>query len=323
MNKEPLISVVMPAYDVGEYIELSIKSILNQTLSDFEFIIIDDGSTDNTVDIIKSFNDKRIKLYIQDKNMGLFHTLNYGLNLSSGKYIARMDGDDVSIPERFRMQVDFLEKNKEISILGTSIIRMDNNIRIDYPLDHDSIKVHLLRDPAFAHPTVMMRRADIVSKGLKYGSFVEDYSLWTDAAIAGVKFANLNEVLLEYRVYATQFTSSNITKLEVEAKKIRRKYAMAFSNNRLSEKDLWAIERNYFEVSAIESAFTINKLISLNTQIRFFNPVKLKSFLWENISLKINKNSIIELINRNLPVSFKIWLIKNYLQKAFYNLTQK
>ena len=117
-----LISVVLPAYNVQDTIGESIDSILSQTFTDFELIIINDGSQDNTEEVIHAYSDKRIRYYRNEKNEGLIYTLNRGLDLAQGKYIARMDADDVSLPTRFEKQVKVMEESPNIVVCGTQII---------------------------------------------------------------------------------------------------------------------------------------------------------------------------------------------------------
>lgn len=117
-NVKPLISVLMPVYNCSKYIHSSTTSILNQTFSDIELIIIDDCSTDNTVDIIKTFNDKRIVLIVKQKNSGITNSLNYALDIAKGKYIARMDGDDISNIDRLEKQYEFMEGHPDVVLCG-------------------------------------------------------------------------------------------------------------------------------------------------------------------------------------------------------------
>lgn len=119
----PLIYVVMSCYNREKYVVEAIESILNQTYTNFEFIIIDDCSTDNTFEIVKEYakKDNRILALKNDKNYCYVHSLNKGIEIAKGKYIARMDDDDISLPERFEKQVEFLEKNEDIIALGTFI----------------------------------------------------------------------------------------------------------------------------------------------------------------------------------------------------------
>ncbi|WP_202703967.1 MULTISPECIES: glycosyltransferase [Flavobacterium] len=206
MSSSPKISVLMPVYNCELYIEEAIDSILNQTFSDFEFIIIDDASLDSTVSIIKNYNDPRIQLIVKPQNSGLTNSLNFGLSIAKGEYIARMDGDDISLPERFVKQVAFLDKNPETVLIGTYFKIIGKDKIVVVPEDHDDIKLAMLKDCCIGHPTVMMRKSYLDRFALIYDTQkepAEDYDLWTRLLAVG-KLYNLPEVLLNYRVHNSQ-----------------------------------------------------------------------------------------------------------------------
>ena len=213
----PRITVLMPVYNCQAYIEESVNSILNQTFSDFELIIIDDASTDNTVEILKTYIDPRIHLIIKPINKGYTDSLNSGLKLAKGEYIARMDGDDISLPDRFAKQIAFLDSNPDVILCGTRT-RIIGTDRIFYvPDEHEKIKINLIMGFGISHPTVMMRNSAMEKYQLEYNPEMEpaeDYDLWTRMVFCG-KLANLNEVLLLYRVHHNQ-TSSVRKQLQME-----------------------------------------------------------------------------------------------------------
>jgi hypothetical protein len=201
----PLVSVVMPVYNVAPYVEEAVSSILDQTFRDFELIVIDDGSTDGTGDIIDCLagDDSRIRLVRQD-NQGLVATLNRGCALASGKYIARMDGDDASFPTRFEKQVCFLEANPKVGICGTQAATMlsDGTRHGLYlrPVSDGPMKWYLMFGSCFAHVSVLIRSALLRSLG-GYRDILaaEDYDLWARASEIA-SFANISEVLVRFRV---------------------------------------------------------------------------------------------------------------------------
>lgn len=200
---EPLISVVLPVYNAGNYLKEAIASILKQNYLNYEFIIINDGSTDNSEEVILSFNDNRIK-YVYQENKGLGGTLNVGLSLCVGKYIARQDQDDISYPDRFKKQVEFLEKNPKIALLGTHAkIVTENATKISYHRHAASpanLKFDLLFDNPFVHSSVMFRKSAIEANGFynEDRNLYEDYDLWSRLSYSN-EVANLSEVLVEYR----------------------------------------------------------------------------------------------------------------------------
>lgn len=209
MTQTHLISVLMPVYNTKEeYLRASIESILNQTFTDFEFIIVNDGSTNNAEEVILSYKDNRIK-YVKQENQGIVGALNNAWSKASGKYIARMDSDDIAYPERFAKQVNFLEENPEYSLVGSWAKIIPSNNVIKLPQD---IKVmDLLADCMFIHPSIMFNKADFEKFNLQYETgfeYAEDYCLYANA-VKYLKITNLQEVLLDYRVYPENSSSKN------------------------------------------------------------------------------------------------------------------
>ncbi len=198
----PKISAVMPLYNTPfEYLNATVESILNQTFTDFELIVIDDASTVEYKDFFENLNDSRIKYFKLEKNNGAGHARNEGNKKAQGEYIAVIDSDDVSLPERFKLQAQFLDKNPEISILGTGFRFSNRKNPAQTICDNNEIKNFLLFNSPLCNPTVMFRKKDLISRNLLFNetaNFAEDYSLWIDAAFAGLKFANLKEMLLIY-----------------------------------------------------------------------------------------------------------------------------
>ncbi|WP_238916549.1 glycosyltransferase [Clostridium sp. YIM B02555] len=210
MKQNIAISVVMPVYNAEKYLKESIESILNQTYENFEFIIVNDGSTDDSLNIIKRYSDMDDRIVIIDReNKGLVYTLNEGIDLAKGKYIARMDADDISLPDRFMKEFEFLEKNSEYSMVSTFITAFGNGYS-DKEMRNFEI-IHNKEDFEFidllcggfvlCHPTVMIRRV-LFQKYGKYDEsylYCEDLELWLRFMKNGVKIKNLSERLLMYR----------------------------------------------------------------------------------------------------------------------------
>lgn len=206
-----MISVVMPVYNGEKFLKQSIESILNQTYNDFEFIIINDGSTDNSLEIIKRYVaiDERIIL-ISQENKGIVEALNKGIDISSGKYIARMDCDDISLPNRFKVQLDFMRENTNVDILGTYISAIgqseDEMRRVEKwfnvsVTDKNKLERSLV-STVLCHPSIIMTSE--FSKKNKYDSKypqIEDYELFLRAISKGYKLCNIQEVLFKYRVH--------------------------------------------------------------------------------------------------------------------------
>ena len=200
-NKMPKISVIMPVYNTEEeYLREAIESILNQTFNDFEFIIVNDGSTNNAEDVILSYKDERIRYHFQE-NQGIATALNNGFDMAQGEYIARMDSDDISLPNRFAKQVEFLDNHPDISVLGTwaKFFPTKKNIIMDHP--EFPCYIDFILSCKIVHPSVMLRKKSFDLYNLRYDkefNSAEDYELWS-RAIGYLKFANLQEVLLNYR----------------------------------------------------------------------------------------------------------------------------
>ena len=213
----PKISVIMPVYNCDLYIREAIDSILNQTEMDFEFLILDDASTDQTVSIIKNYNDSRIQLIEKPINTGYINSLNLGIELAKGRYIARMDGDDISFPERFAKQVKFLEANQDVNVCGSWFRFMGSDSIVELQENHDAIKIALLRGNCMAHPSVMMRKQALEMFSVVYDTTkepAEDYDLWVRLALKG-KLHNLQEVLLDYRIHSNQVSKKQSDKQKV------------------------------------------------------------------------------------------------------------
>lgn len=211
----------MPAYNAEKYLREAIDSILSQTFTDFEFIIINDGSTDSTKDIILSYTDPRIIYLENEQNSGICVTLNKGLDAARGTYIARMDADDISLPDRFQKQVAYLSTHPEIGVLGTDIEVFGDSIQpYEFRQLHtpEECSAGLIFNSCFAHPSVMMRRHVLESFNLRYKDKfrgLEDYELWWQLNKL-CKLNNLPEILLRYRHHPGQETK-NLTPAVISA----------------------------------------------------------------------------------------------------------
>jgi glycosyltransferase involved in cell wall biosynthesis len=211
--KSPKVSVLLPAYNAEKYIKQSIDSILNQTFTDFEFIIIDDCSTDSTWEIIKSYEkkDNRIVAVRNKQNLGIAGNLNKAISLSKGEYLARMDADDWSYPDRFQKQIDILEADKHTGIVGGFIDICDEELNVLYLRKYDitdtEIRKNLFKNSPFCHPAVMYRHE--VTLDNEYNielSPTEDYDFYFRVGNQW-KFSNLKDTLLKYRTSKTQSSS--------------------------------------------------------------------------------------------------------------------
>jgi len=213
----------MPVYNVAPYIEESINSILQQSYTDFEFIIIDDGSTDGTLEKIYSFQDSRIKVIAHQTNMGLVASLNEGISISSGKYIARMDGDDYSLPRRLERQVSFMEVHPHVGVCGGQALYLGTNQITTKPFAHEDIKCWQLFHCTFVHPSVIIRKSVLETHGIRYLPYIhaEDYEIWNRLAEV-TELVNLPDLLVHYRLHAGQVSTLHRIQQDQYAEAIRR-----------------------------------------------------------------------------------------------------
>ncbi|OKP93864.1 glycosyltransferase [Paenibacillus sp. P46E] len=217
------ISVLMPVFNMAPYIEESICSILTQTYTDFELLIMDDGSTDGTLDIIRKFDDRRIKLITHSSNIGLIETLNQGIDLCTGEYIARMDGDDIALPHRFERQVNYMDIHQDCGVCGSQVYLLGLDAITTKPLHHEEIRCWQLFQCTIVHPTVMIRKSVLEDHGIKYLNYVhaEDYEIWNRLS-AVTQVVNLPEVLLMYRQHSNQISNNFQQAQVIQSERIRR-----------------------------------------------------------------------------------------------------
>lgn len=291
----PLISVLLPVYNAEKTLNETINSILSQTFTDFEFIIINDASTDHSEEIILNYKDFRIRYFKNFVNKGLVYTLNRGIDLACGKYIARMDADDISLPTRFQKQIDVMENHSEVIVCGTWIKPFGEgctNIRFQLKEYSAEMKEQLVRDSCFAHPTVMIRRSILIEYSLRYNEryrHAEDYKLWTDMASYG-EFYNVPEELLYYRISPSQVTSFFKMEIVEVVKTLRREnIALRFKDVCLN-RDL-AEER--IKVGTICQAKKYNSKFLLATLYLSLSNYGLKELLYFVVSLDCFKLDLI------------------------------
>lgn len=234
MNPAPQISVIMPVFNAERFLRQTIDSILSQTFSDFELIIINDGSSDKSVEIIEGYTDERIRLIHNERNIGITATLNKAISLCKAELIARMDADDIMHPNRLQLQFEKIHSDNEIAVLATRINFMneDGDVTGEWNTDSEAvsegqIRAIMPRTNCIAHPTVMMRK-DIA---LKYGyraeqKNTEDWDLWLRILGDGLRIAKLSEALLDYRVHTTSVTAIHKKEesLQVRLMRARRNF---------------------------------------------------------------------------------------------------
>jgi len=285
--KQPIkVSVLMSVYNGEKYLREAIDSILNQTFTDFEFIIINDGSTDKTKEILESYSDVRIRLFHQE-NMGLTKSLNRGLKDAIGEYIARQDADDTSYPERLEKQVKYLDENHETGLVGTQVVIIDDRGReiVTYNnlVENDKIQKELIRNNTFCHGSVIFRKECLNKVGYYREKFkyTQDYDFWLRIAEI-FKVANIDNILYKLRKPLDSITRRKTSQqlnhhlLAIELAKERR---------RAGKDRLEMIEMDEI-VSTLRNLYKIN--ISI---IRQFKSNYFMAYCRESLKLEYYLNS--------------------------------
>ncbi len=231
---QPFVTVLIPVYNAAMCVEEAILSILSQTYPHFELLLIDDGSTDNSLSIIKSITDNRIVLIALEKNQGLVNALNTGIDKAKGKYILRMDADDIALPNRIEKQVAFMESNEGCILCGTAFESFSEIGRkvVVYPQQDMEIRFRFLYQCPFAHPTVIMRTALLNKYNLRFSANhkdCEDLELWIRMGDYG-QLANLPDVLLKYRVHDKSLSQVHSEKRWQQTKEVIINFWNRFDN---------------------------------------------------------------------------------------------
>lgn len=309
-----LISVILPVYNGEEYLDEAIQSILNQTYTNFEFIIINDGSTDKSLEIIKKYKEKDQRIVvISRENKGLIATLNEGIQKAKGKYIARMDQDDISLAKRFEEQIKFLEKNHEIGACGTWVEVFGENIKTKkwkLSCSNKRLKAELLFSSCFAHPSVMIKKNILIENNIFYDKnflHVEDFHLWSILS-KKTNFTNINKILFRYRIIDTSIT-------RIADKDVVQRYQV-----------ISKIFDSYLKVLNIKNTEQENRLhfnLSVNTRIKDSNLsfTELKTY-FNKLNMANNETKIFDTLQLN-KVLGKKWFWNLYYTKKIDGLFSK
>lgn len=318
--KKGLISVIMSNYNTPEeYLREAIESILNQTYSDFEFIIVDDCSTDNSLEIINSYCDPRISVIKNDVNMGITKSLNRALAVAKGEFVARMDGDDISLPERFYKQIKFLEQNPDVIVCGTWVELFGSGSDIHKEKtsckvlpEKDLLQINLLfgNHLNIIHPTAMFNHKMLKENGITYNEnyiFAQDYRMWVECCKKG-ELVNIPEILFKYRIHDKAVSS--------EKKNIQTECTKNIMAEQLSRLGL-ELPQNWEEIHFgfltgrkkynVSYKKHIKQIISQNKKHKIFNQKMLKKTLWmkwtETVYFELPKSGIINKIKVFLTLS--------------------
>lgn len=316
----PQVSVLMSVFNGAEFLEEAINSILRQTFSDFEFLIIDDGSTDSSREVISSFVDRRIRLVCNNKNIGLAASLNKGIALARGIYIARMDSDDISHSHRLAAQVDFMDRHSDVGVCGTWVTTFGDgeNLEWRYAVKSEDIKCSLLFESPFAHPSVMLRRSILIDNGIYYDESLQvaqDYDLWTKLSEVTI-FANLPSFLYYYRRHQGQIGQKKILEQAAASRKVRH-FLLSKLTSSLTSADLVMHEAICVKQYENSKDFVLNaekwllRLLSLNQRTQVYPELTLGEALayrWLDLCMR--------------STSLGFWMIKKYIDSPLSDLVK-
>ena len=280
----PKISVILPVYNAELYVRESIQSILDQTFSDFELIVLNDGSTDGSEKVILEFQDDRIKYIKNEINLKLIDTLNLGLKLAKGKYIARIDADDICFLDRFEKQISFLDKNPEYGIIGSfAEFFGDSNGVLKYVEEDTDIRFALLTHNPFIHSTIMFRRSILTEYQLEFRKdqlHVEDYDLWI-IMISFTKAKIIPESLVKYRMHENQISSIHSEIQKNNTAILQKKYFTSIFDTCEKQEVLLAIFYCKFVKDQLDDFIKNREIIRLSLsselQRKVFRKIETKS----------------------------------------------
>jgi glycosyltransferase involved in cell wall biosynthesis len=317
--KNPKVTVLMPVYNGEKYLDEAIDSILGQTFKDFEFLIVNDGSTDKTGEILKSYNDLRIKIINNEKNIGLTKSLNKGLKSARGEYIARQDADDISMPERLEKEVEFLEMHQDYAVVGTFAKIINENSKILYflerPVEDSKIREVFKKDNCIIHGSSMIRKACLSEIGF-YNELMlrsQDYELWLRLS-KKYRFANIAKYLYMWRKHNENIEAKFIGEQKifvilamVKNNILENKKATVHFVNFIADKNMVFLPRiliMLFQFVKIITFGTIQPIMLLKFLIRICFSKKinkiLRDFQTKRISFENTKLSLKDIINRRL-----------------------
>tara|TARA_S200000501_G_scaffold129580_1_gene122442 strand:- start:1512 stop:2528 length:1017 start_codon:yes stop_codon:yes gene_type:complete len=318
MNSDkPKISVLMPVYNGDKFLDRSIKSILSQTFYNFEYIIINDGSTDDSLKIISSYKDSRIKIINYSKNMGITFALNKGLNEAKGDYIARQDQDDISFPDRFMLQLKYLESNN-VDLVDTNFIFIDENDKYLQDYEKRYFSPHETLSHLFfyemVHASIMCKRSLFTKHNIKYRKRpTEDYDLFIRLAKAGMRAGRIDKKLIKQRKHPSSMCGSNwdnikkdidimrnelVRDLGIEPKGYEKKLHIAFVEQNLSI---------LYQYQFRDVLYWANKIIKANTINKVYSSTYLKEQLYIRLIRLIKrskKKSLFDMIELRRSAEF-------------------
>lgn len=339
----PIVTVLMPVYNSSAFLKETIDSVLNQTYRDFVFLIIDDGSTDDSLKIINSYSDNRIKVVKNEKNLKLVATLNKGLQLCETKYIIRMDSDDICDANRIKEQVAFMEANPSIGVSGTFIqlMKAGKRLKVKLPTQAKDVKAFMLFNSPLAHPSVILRKRVLSDNGITYDTafiHAEDYQMWHSISKYS-DIANIGKNLLFYRVHENQITSNPKNKLDKDnsLRKIRAEqlnlFGLQYNESELNCHQIISDGIKAENDKMLADCYTwLCKICTHNKTNNYFDKDSLNKILHERaLRLSINtyglkkgikeyrKSQLNKLSPLNLKLKYSLFLEYLVLAKRYLN----
>ena len=290
MNKAVKISLIMSVYNGEDYLSEAIESVLNQTFRDFELIVINDCSTDSTGEILSRYEkkDNRVKVYNNEVNLRLPSSLNKAMSYAQGKYIARMDADDICISERLEKQYEFMEENPKVALASCRFMTLKNGVissgGCGGRCDSEAVKALLLVTNPILPPGIIAK-ADVI-RGLGYDknfTCTEDMELWTRFVMAGYDVRIMPEYLMIYRLHDKQITETTLNKQHKEVLAVQKKYYAELLEVMEGEREKFYISGIYFRENADIERFCdfYRWLKAVNRKTKAFNEDALKYAMFE------------------------------------------
>ena len=335
LKQHPLVSVVMPVYNGGLYLQEAIDSILSQRYKNIEFIIVNDGSNDHTESIILSNYDNRIRYFINKSNKGLIYSLNFAIEQAQGEFIARMDADDVATEDRIEQQVSFLMSNPEYGICGTNFIQIDTNgkliSKVSLPQTNRDAQTFLFFGNCFCHSSMMIKSSLIRIFQYREEFLVcEDYDLWSRMA-KKTKVANLPHFSTFYRMHDKSFSAQEKQTMHKGIAKINARFlndsGMKFTNDELliHANFLQYNHQFYKENSAIDALQSwLLKLIGhLEKREDINSELAVKTILYKWISICFNAGNFKMLLLNPFFQRFRFLYFKCFIKKMVQSITYR
>ena len=324
----PVLSVIMPVYNTERFVKKAIKSVLNQTFEDFELILIDDGSSDDSLAQIKSITDNRIKLHRNDKNRGIVYSRNKGLGLAQGDFIGFIDADDVAYPSKFEEQISFLRINKDFGMVGSWANFIDekgNRLRGSWKLKASSkmIPSLMLFKNYFLQSAVLYRKGCISRFSFRDGlDILEDYMIWLEI-ISEFKTWNLQKPLVYYRIHDGGVTKSKKEEMHAKEKKVFKLQFLELGIDPTDhEMDIHLLIRSNKHVNDIETLKSTEKwllkIIGRNDELRIYNHKMLTRVVfnrWLKVCYKASKLHV-KMMYRLLTSEITILMLKSYTSRT-------